>query len=93
VVDLTGHEARLDGELMALRPREFAVLAKHVGQVLSRDQLMEQAYPDPGAAEARAVDVAISHVRKAFGKHAWLIQTYVRSGYKLVAQPAPKARR
>ena len=52
VVDLAAYEARLDGELMALQPQQFRILvalAKHVGQVLSRDQLTEMAYDDPGA--------------------------------------------
>jgi DNA-binding response OmpR family regulator len=38
--------ARHNGETVPLRPREFAVLsaiAKHAGQVLSRDRLMDLA--------------------------------------------------
>jgi DNA-binding response OmpR family regulator len=97
VVDLDAHEARLDGEPLSLQPQVFRVLvamAKHVGQVLSRDQLTEMAYDDPTVPDVRSVDVAIHRLRLAFGEHAAMLHTVVRSGYKLVADPsAPPTRR
>jgi DNA-binding response OmpR family regulator len=38
-------------------------------QVLSREQLMEMTFEDPGAADARGVDVAILSLRRALGAH------------------------
>jgi DNA-binding response OmpR family regulator len=73
VVDFAGHEASVDGTRLVLQPRKFrvlAALAQHVGQVLSRDVLLELAYPDPGAVTDRVIDVQIFRLRKAFGTHA-----------------------
>ncbi len=38
-------------------------LMKHPGRVFSRDQLMDQAWPDPGAAGDRTVDAHIRSLR------------------------------
>ena len=87
VVDLAGHEANIDGERLQTPPREFAVLAalaRHVGQVLTRDTLLEMVHPDPGAANSdRAIDVSVLRLRKAMGEHGAMIETIHGSGYKL----------
>ncbi|MGB8267579.1 MAG: winged helix-turn-helix domain-containing protein [Candidatus Velthaea sp.] len=97
VVDLDGLEARLDGKPLALQLVQFrvlAVLAKHVGQVLTRDQITEMAYDDPTSPHVQSVDVAIHRLRLAFGERAGMLHTVVRVGYKLVADPAtPPGRR
>src|SRR5262245_37034014 len=44
-VDLAGHRLLRDGEQVAVKPKVFELLAflvRHPGQVLSRDQLLEQ---------------------------------------------------
>jgi DNA-binding response OmpR family regulator len=87
VVDLAAYEAAIDSRPLVMQPQQFRVLialAKHAGQVLSRDQLMEMAFDDPGAADARGVDVAILRLRRAFGGHAGMLQTVHGVGYKLV---------
>ncbi len=87
VVDLAGHEASIDGQRLQTPPREFAVLsalARHVGQVLTRDKLLELVHPDPGAANSdRAIDVSVLRLRKALGEHGAMIETIHGSGYKL----------
>ena len=97
VVDLDGQEARLDGKVLTLQRGQFRVLAamaKHVGQVLTRDQITEMAYDDPTLPHVQSVDVAIHRLRLAFGQHAGMLHTVVRTGYKLVADPAtPPGRR
>jgi DNA-binding response OmpR family regulator len=87
VIDLVAYEATLEGEQLEMQPqvlRVLIVLAKHVGQVLSRDQLMEMAFLDPGAVDARGVDVAILRLRRALGRHAGMVRTVPRVGYKLM---------
>lgn len=87
VVDLAAYEATIDGRPLVMQPQQFRVLivlAKHAGQVLSRDQLMEMAFQDPGAADARGVDVAIRRLRQALGEHAGIVQMVHGVGYKLV---------
>ncbi len=96
VIDLAAYEAKLEGELLEMQPQQFRVLivlAKHVGQVLTRDQLMEMAFLDPGAADARGVDVAILRLRRVLGSHAGMVRTVPRVGYKLVAPSGTEAAR
>lgn len=54
------------GQALELSRNEYHLLLalmKHPGRVLSRDQLMEMAWPDPGAASDRTVDAHVKSVR------------------------------
>ncbi|MHB8147499.1 MAG: winged helix-turn-helix domain-containing protein [Vulcanimicrobiaceae bacterium] len=86
-VDLEGYEATVNGTTVALKPREFALLkalAQNVGRVLSRDQLLELAWPDPQCVNSnRTVDVHIRRLRLKLGASG-PICTVVGVGYKLV---------
>ncbi len=87
-VDLPGHEVTVDGSPVRLKTREFALLAalaQNVGRVLTREQLLEAAWPDPQAVDdARTVDVHVRRVRVALGSAAALFETVHGVGYKLV---------
>ena len=87
VIDLAGHEASIDGERLQTAPREFALLAalaRHVGQVLTRDMLLELVHPDPEAPNSdRIIDVSVLRLRRALGDHGAMIETIHGSGYKL----------
>lgn len=95
VVNLPTHEAVIDGAPVKLKTREFALLAalaQNLGRVLTRDQLLELAWPEPeGVEENRTVDVHIRRVRVASGPAASLIETVHGIGYKLVKAPHPPA--
>ena len=86
-VDLPGHEAVIDGAPGKLKTREFALLAalaRNLGCVLTREQLLELAWPQPEQVdENRTVDVHIRRVRVALGTAASLIETVHGIGYKL----------
>ncbi len=87
VIDLAAYEATIDGEPLVIQPQQFRVLialGKHAGQVLSREQLMEMAFEDPCAVDARGVDIAVFRLRRALGQHAEMVRTVPRIGYKLV---------
>jgi DNA-binding response OmpR family regulator len=87
IVDLDGHEVVVDDSIVALNCREFAllrVLAENLGRVLSRDQLIELAWPDPQRVNSnRTVDVHIRRLRSKLGEAADLIRTVGGAGYKL----------
>jgi two-component system phosphate regulon response regulator PhoB len=93
MVNLPGHEAVVDGAPVKLKTREFALLAalaRNVGRVLTRDQLLELAWPEPEQVdENRTVDVHIRRVRVALGTAASLIETVHGIGYKLVKVRPP----
>jgi DNA-binding response OmpR family regulator len=88
-IDRPRHEATLNGELLVLKPREFALLAffaHNPGRVFSRSQLIELVWPDDiaGAIDSdRTVDVHIRRIRVQLGDAARLIQTIAGVGYKL----------
>ena len=67
-VDLAGHRLLRDGERVPLKPKVFELLAyllRHPGQVLTREQLLEQVWGYDYAGETRTVDVHIHWLRAA----------------------------
>jgi DNA-binding response OmpR family regulator len=68
VLDVGAHRVTLDGQALRLKPREFDLLAyflRHVGQVLTRDRLLQHVWGYEFAGDTRTVDV---HVRWLRGK-------------------------
>ena len=66
-MDLEGHTAKLRGEPLALKPREFdllALLASHKGRAFTRDQILEQVWGHDYFGETRTVDVHIRWLRE-----------------------------
>jgi DNA-binding response OmpR family regulator len=84
-VDLARHEARRDGGVVALAPREFALLAalvEHRGHVLSRRQLLDLAWGYDYLGDERTVDVHVRQLRRKLGPDLPLA-TVVGAGYRL----------
>lgn len=66
VFDASAAQLRRDGERIHITHTEFRLLAalcENAGRVLSRDQLLEQAWPDGHFGDARIVDVHIRRLR------------------------------
>jgi two-component system alkaline phosphatase synthesis response regulator PhoP len=86
-VDPGRREARLNGQLLDLRAKEFdllRVLVEHKGMVLSREQLLDQAWGFDFYGETRTVDVHVAHLRQYLGAGPLTIETVWGVGYKLV---------
>ena len=69
ILDLTRREVRLDGEPVALKPKEFDLLlflAQHPGQLLSRELILEQVWGWNFIGDSRTVDVHIRWLREKF---------------------------
>ena len=67
VLDLKRHEVFLHGEPLALKPKEYellAYLAQHKGRVLSRDQLLEDVWGWEYTGGSRTVDVHVRWLRE-----------------------------
>lgn len=91
-IDQARRRASLHGTSLELRPREFdllALLARHPGQVFSRDALLRQVWGREGYLDARTVDVHIRRLRASLAAvdpaAAELIQTEWGVGYRFVA--------
>ena len=86
VLDETSRRVTLDGRSIDLSPREFSLLEcllRHPGQTLSRDQLLDQAWPFSVAVTPNAVDAYVHYLRDKLGAAGRLIETVRGVGYRL----------
>lgn len=97
-VDIDRHEVRRHGDLVALAPKEFELLAylvRHPNQVCSRDQILEAVWGYSYEGETRTVDVHIHWLRQkleddpARPRHLMTVRHY---GYKFVPDGTPAGR-
>ena len=88
VVDPLRREVKIAGENIDIRTQEFDLLytlIKHIGIVLSRDQLLNLAWGYDYFGNTRTVDVHIGHLRKKLIDSNVSIETITGVGYKLVS--------
>jgi DNA-binding response OmpR family regulator len=88
VLDLTRREARLDRAPLPLKPKELELLlylARHRGQALTRDHLLQHVWGWEFSGGTRTVDVHIRWLRErieADPAHPTRIITVRGSGYR-----------
>jgi len=71
-VGLSGGEVTVGGRPVSLTPTEFrllAVLVRHRGQVLSPEQLLDQAWQDPAGIGPDRVKFTVMRLRRKLGQH------------------------
>ena len=86
VLDEMSRRVTLNGKTIDLSPREFSLLEcllRHPGQTLSRDQLLDQAWPFSVAVTPNAVDAYVHYLRDKLGAAGKLIETVRGVGYRL----------
>jgi two-component system alkaline phosphatase synthesis response regulator PhoP len=87
VIDPASREVTVSGQLVEMRAQEFDLLytlVKHKGLVLTRKQLLEQAWGYDYFGQSRTVDVHIGHLRRKLSNSNVSIITVTGVGYKLV---------
>ena len=88
-LDERQHLVTVDGVRVELSPREFNLLEcllRHPGQVLSRDQLLDYAWPYGDMLTHNTVDTYIHYLRDKLGASGGArIQTVRGIGYRMVA--------
>jgi len=87
-LDETRRTVTADGCPVNLTAREFALLEallRHAGQVLSRDQLLDLAWPAGIAVTPNTVDAFVAFLRRKLGVAADRIETVRGIGYRMVA--------
>jgi two-component system KDP operon response regulator KdpE len=96
-IDLPSHEARLDGELVELTPREFELLvylARHVGKVCTHRMILEAVW---GSSYGRATHYLREYtyrLRKKLGdEEGTFLRTRPGVGYQLVPPDVPATTR
>lgn len=86
VLDETGRRVTVDGRAIDLSPREFSLLEcliRHPGQTLTRDQLLDQAWPYSVAVTPNAVDAYVHYLRTKLGEAGNRVETIRGVGYRL----------
>ena len=85
-LDERSRRVTVDGRAVELSPREFSLLEcflRHPGQSLTRDQLLDQAWPFSVAVTPNAVDAYIHYLRTKLGAEGSRIETVRGVGYRL----------
>jgi DNA-binding response OmpR family regulator len=85
-LDETSRRVRAAGRDVDLSPREFSLLEcllRHPGQVLTRDQLLDQAWPFNVAVTPNAVDAYVHYLRTKLGEVGGRIETVRGVGYRM----------
>jgi len=83
-IDLAARRIRINGRIMVLTAREWALLEAFVqrpGQLLSKAQLEERLYSFDTEIDSNAIEVHVSRLRKKLGAH--VIETERGLGYRL----------
>jgi DNA-binding response OmpR family regulator len=85
-LDETARRVMVADQPIDLSPREFSLLEcllRHPGQTLTRDQLLDQAWPFGVAVTPNAVDAYIHYLRDKLGGAGRQIETVRGVGYRL----------
>ncbi|TNC82172.1 MAG: DNA-binding response regulator [Oleiphilus sp.] len=88
-IDANKREIRLDGEHVKVTPKDFGIaleLAKHEGQVLSREYLLKKVWGVDADINTRTVDMHVSRVRRSLNitpDIGYRITTIFQHGYRL----------
>ena len=85
-VDPGRHTVEVSGQGVALTQKEFEVLClllKNRGQVLSREQLIQQVWGYAFTGESRTVDVHVRTLRQKLGEAGAYVETVRGYGYKI----------
>ena len=85
-LDEAGRRVTVEGKPVDLSPREFSLLEcllRHPGQTLTRDQLLDQAWPYSVAVTPNAVDAYVHYLRTKLGRAGSRVETIRGVGYRL----------
>lgn len=86
-IDPASREVHLGAQTLDLRTQEFDLLltlAQARGRVLTREQLLQQAWGFDFYGQTRTVDVHVAHLRRKLEGSSVKIETVTGVGYKLV---------
>ncbi|CEP69538.1 Signal transduction response regulator, receiver domain [Moorella glycerini] len=90
-IDIAGREVKVDGRAVNnLTPKEFDLLlflARHPGQVMSREKILEKVWGYDFYGDLRTVDTHIKNLREKLGRERGFITTVWGVGYKFEVGP------
>ena len=91
-IDLLARKVTVDGNLIPIRTRKFAVLTylvKHQGEVVSREELAREIWQDESVTTKNVIEVQINRLRTIFANagHRLRLQTVRGQGYVIGDYP------
>lgn len=87
-LDMAAHQAQIDGEPVALTPKEYDLLVFFISrphQVFTRDQILNQVWGYDYFGDSRTVDTHVRSLRDKLGSYRSLIGTVWGTGYRFEA--------
>ncbi|HZJ27884.1 MAG TPA: response regulator transcription factor [Acidimicrobiia bacterium] len=90
-IDRRSHRVSVDGEEIALTPKEYdllALLAEDPGAVFSRAHILESVWDPHWYGPTKTLDVHVASLRKKLGD-AGLVETVRGIGFRLRVEPDP----
>lgn len=93
-LDVARHRVTLDGVLLTLSAKEFAVLEvllEQPGDVVSRAELVARCWDEMSEPGSNVVDVLVGQLRRKLGS-ARLVETVRGVGYRLAVEPPASPR-
>lgn len=87
-LDEADRAVMVEGRRLVLTPREFALLEcflRHPGRLLTRDNLLDAAWPYGIAVTPNTVEAYVHRLREKLGAAGSLIQTERGVGYRLIS--------
>lgn len=92
-LDVPRHRVTLDGVLLTVSAKEFAVLEvlmEHAGEVVGRGELVARCWDEMSEPSSNVVDVLVGQLRRKLGA-ADLVETVRGVGYRLAGGPQQTA--
>jgi DNA-binding response OmpR family regulator len=85
-IDRMARTVRLDGAMLELTAREYALLLDlmhHAERVVTRTELLARVWGTSFDTGSNIVEVHVSRLRDKLGERAWMIETVRGAGYRL----------
>ncbi len=90
-INLARYEVRVDGESVVMSPKEVEILhlmAAHLGQVFTREQLLDSIWGFDFDGDNRVVDTSVKRIRKKLPENSSLqVRSVYGVGYKIEEAP------
>jgi two-component system response regulator TctD len=86
--DFRSKQFKINDEVLSLSPREYTllkILIQHIGEPISRGQILDRIFSDEEDVQTSAVDVLVHRLRKRLEISGIQVKTYRGLGYVLEA--------
>lgn len=89
IMDFSRHKLTMSGSEINLTPKEFELtgyLLRNIGQLIARDQLLQEVWGYGPEVHTRTIDIHVSRIRKKLSlteENGWKLTSIYHEGYRL----------